>query len=129
TLNNLGALVYGLGQPEEARSYYEQALAIHREVGNRAMEGTTLNNLGTLAHSLGQPEQARAYFDQALAIFQEIGAVDNARVVADNLAYLDAGDTASGKAPDASPDTPVVPQEKPPQQKPRRWPWQRKPAQ
>ena len=128
TLNNLGLLANRLGQPEQARRYFEQALAIRREVGNRAGEGTTLNNLGGLAYALEQPEQARAYYEQALAIFREIGAVDNARVVSGNLAYLDAGNTASGEAPDAPPDTPVIPQEKPPQHKQRRWPWQRKRA-
>jgi tetratricopeptide (TPR) repeat protein len=95
----------------------------------RHAEGTTLNNLGKLANSLGQPEQARRYYEQALAIFQEIGVVDSAHAVAGNLAYLDAEDTASGEASDAPPDTPAVPQEKPPQQKWRRWPWQRKPTQ
>jgi tetratricopeptide (TPR) repeat protein len=89
-------------------------------------EGTTLNNLGYLADGLGQKEQARDYYERALAIFQEIGAVDSVRVVAGNLAYLDSRDTASGEAPDAPPDTPAIPQEELPQQKRRRWPWQRK---
>jgi hypothetical protein len=71
----------------------------------------------------------RDYYERALAIFQEIGAVDSVRVVAGNLAYLDSRDTASGEAPDAPPDTPAIPQEELPQQKRRRWPWQRQPAQ
>ncbi|HEY7340867.1 MAG TPA: tetratricopeptide repeat protein [Ktedonobacterales bacterium] len=122
TLNNLGGLARSLGQSEQARDYYEQALAIHREVGNRAMEGTTLNNLGGLAYGLGQPEQTRRYFEQALAIFEEIGAVDSVRVVTENLAYLDAGDTASGEAP----RSPAISPEKALTPKRRRWPWQRK---
>jgi hypothetical protein len=63
-------------------------LAIRREVGDRAGEGTTLNNLGSLADALGRPEEAARYYEQALAILEEIGAVDSARVVRENLAAL-----------------------------------------
>jgi hypothetical protein len=63
-------------------------LAIAREVGDRAMEGTTLNNLGALANNLGRTEEAARYYEQALVIHEEIGAVDKARVVRENLAEL-----------------------------------------
>lgn len=96
-------------------------LAARRAVGNRAGEGATLNNLGGLARSLGQPGEARAYYEQALVIVREIGAVDTARVVADNLAYLDDKSASPGETPAA--DEPAIPPEKTPQRK-RRW-WQR----
>jgi hypothetical protein len=44
------------------------------------------------------------YIEQALAIFQEIGAVDSARVVAENLTYLDSESAAS-----SSNDLPAAP--------------------
>ena len=40
---------------------YEQALAIAREVKNRAGEGTTLNNLGLAYAALNQYERAIDY--------------------------------------------------------------------
>ncbi len=70
TLNNLGALAYSLGQGRGAE-YYEQALVILREVGNRSGEGTTLNNLGSWP-DLGSQTGAE-YFEQALVILREVG--------------------------------------------------------
>jgi tetratricopeptide (TPR) repeat protein len=102
-----------------------------RYVGDRAGEGTTFNNLGYLAESLGQADAARRYYELALAIFQEIGAVDSARVVANNLAYLDnfaAVTSASDEAPDTLPAAtqetiPPPPQRSSPTRQPRPfWP-------
>jgi tetratricopeptide (TPR) repeat protein len=53
--------------------YFGQALAICREVGDRAGEGTTLNNLGRVYDDLGQKQQALDYYEQALAIRREVG--------------------------------------------------------
>jgi len=99
-------------------------LAACRDLGDRAREGTTLNNLGYLADRLGQSEQARDYYEQALAIRREVGAVDSARVVANNLAYLDAANAASSETPSALPT--ISPEKASPPK--RRWPWQRKRA-
>jgi tetratricopeptide (TPR) repeat protein len=85
TLTGLGDAAQELGHPEDARSYYEQALVIHREVGNRAEEGTTLNNLGFLADELGQPVAAREYFEQALVIHREVGNKDREGTTLNNL--------------------------------------------
>ncbi|MBC7863527.1 MAG: tetratricopeptide repeat protein, partial [Bacteroidia bacterium] len=52
---------------------FQQTLVIHREVGYRAMEGTTLNNIGEVYRSLGQYPQALEQFQQALAIHREVG--------------------------------------------------------
>ena len=49
-------------------AFYEQALAIAREVKARAVEGSTLNNLGLAYGGLGQYEQAIALHEQALTI-------------------------------------------------------------
>ena len=35
-----------MGQPRQALEYYNQALPIRREVGDRAGEAATLNNIG-----------------------------------------------------------------------------------
>ncbi len=61
------------GQYAVALVYYQQALAIHQEVGNRSGEGTTLSNIASVYRDRGQYADALDYFEQALAIFQEIG--------------------------------------------------------
>ncbi|MCP4428517.1 MAG: tetratricopeptide repeat protein, partial [Chloroflexi bacterium] len=64
-LNNLGGVYRGLGQPEKALQYFNEALPIIREVGDRMGEATTLNNLGEIYRKLGQPEKALRYLNKA----------------------------------------------------------------
>jgi tetratricopeptide (TPR) repeat protein len=72
-LGNFGNAYSALGQVERAIKYYEQALAISQEIGDRCNEGTWLGNLGNAYNVLGQVERAIEYYEQALAISQEIG--------------------------------------------------------
>ena len=68
------ALAYAaLGQVAQAIEYYEQALVIAREIGDRRGEGADLGNLGSAYPNLGQVEQAIEYYEQALVIAREIG--------------------------------------------------------
>ncbi|MCP4536401.1 MAG: tetratricopeptide repeat protein [Chloroflexi bacterium] len=62
----------------QAKVYYEQALGICREVGDRRSEGTTLRRLGNI--SLGYPflpqnsySEAIDYYTQSLHVCREIG--------------------------------------------------------
>ena len=62
-----------LGDARKAIEYYEQALAIAREIGDRRGEGTALGNLGLAYAALGDARKAIEYYEQALAIAREIG--------------------------------------------------------
>ncbi|WP_239643517.1 tetratricopeptide repeat protein [Crocosphaera watsonii] len=62
-----------MGQYEQAREYYQQSLAITREIGDRNGEANSYIGLGNAYYFLGQYEQAREYYQQSLAIFKEIG--------------------------------------------------------
>ena len=73
TLNNLGTLYHAQGQYAQALNFFQQALVIVREVGNRMGEGTTLNNLGVLSHNRGQHPQALDFYQQALVVQREVG--------------------------------------------------------
>ncbi|MCY7324028.1 MAG: tetratricopeptide repeat protein, partial [Phormidesmis sp. CAN_BIN36] len=61
------------GQYPQALEQYQQALAITREIGDRAVEGSTLVNIGSVYRSQGQYPQALEQFQQALVITREIG--------------------------------------------------------
>ena len=72
-LGTLGLAYYRLGQVERAIGFYEQRLAIAREIGDRRGEGTALGNLGIAYADLGQVERAIGFYEQHLAIAREIG--------------------------------------------------------
>jgi tetratricopeptide (TPR) repeat protein len=64
---------YNQGRFQSALNYYQQALVIAREVGDRAGEWTILNNIGSVYHYCGQYDQALENFQQALVIHREVG--------------------------------------------------------
>jgi tetratricopeptide (TPR) repeat protein len=59
------------GRLEEAEGYFEQALAIRREVQDRRGEGIDLANLGLLAEKREQWDEAEAWYRQGLAGVRE----------------------------------------------------------
>ena len=64
---------YSLGEYVKAKEYYEKALAISTEIGDRRGEGTWYGNLGNVFDSLGEYVKAKEYYEKALAISTEIG--------------------------------------------------------
>ena len=72
TLNGLGEANCSLGRYEQAIENYEQALAILREVKNRASEGSALNNLMLVWELQNRSPFAIFYGKQAVNVFQEI---------------------------------------------------------
>ncbi|MEO0407309.1 MAG: tetratricopeptide repeat protein [Cyanobacteria bacterium P01_A01_bin.135] len=73
TLNNIGEINRLLGNYPTALDYYEQSLALKREIGDRASESTTLNNIGVTYQLLGNYPTAFDYYEQSLALKREIG--------------------------------------------------------
>jgi tetratricopeptide (TPR) repeat protein len=72
-LGNLATAYYSLSEVRKAIEYYEKALAIAREIGNKRGEGAWLGNLGNAYSNLGDVHKAIEYYEQALAISREIG--------------------------------------------------------
>ena len=52
-LNNIGLVYWSLGRYEQALDYYQKALAIAKDIGDREGEGTRLNNIGSVYDNLG----------------------------------------------------------------------------
>jgi CHAT domain-containing protein len=73
TLNNIGEVYIGIGQPQRALEFFKKALPIVKEVGNRSGEATTLNNIGLVYRGIGQPQRALEFLNQALLIVQNVG--------------------------------------------------------
>ncbi|NEQ47512.1 MAG: tetratricopeptide repeat protein [Leptolyngbya sp. SIOISBB] len=81
------------GQYENALQFYQDALAIATEIGDRAGEGATLNNIGVVYRALGQYEDALRFSQDALAIATEIGDRSGEGITLNNigLAYYHLG--------------------------------------
>jgi predicted ATPase/DNA-binding CsgD family transcriptional regulator len=96
----LGGLTRALGDFAASRGYYEHALALYKELGDRSSQARILGDLGVLAHSEGDNEEARVFMTEALALARE---TDNQTTIASashNLGNLarDRGDRAEARA-------------------------------
>jgi tetratricopeptide (TPR) repeat protein len=93
-LGNLGIAYRNLGDYPRAIDFYEQWLAIAREIGDRRGEGNALGNLGIAYKNLGAYRRAIELYEQALVISREIGDRRGEGTAQGNLgiAYLNLGD-------------------------------------
>ena len=71
--NAMGQAYLDMGKSEVAVEYYQKALALAREIGDRRGEGNALGNLGNAYAALGNPRQAIQFYEQDLVIAREIG--------------------------------------------------------
>jgi len=72
-VNGFGALGFRQADYVTAREYFEECLAIHREMGDRQGIASSLNNLGSVARQQGDSAGARALIAESLAIKRETG--------------------------------------------------------
>jgi tetratricopeptide (TPR) repeat protein len=70
TYHQLGIVAEEQRQWAAAEAYYQQALAIDQEFGNRYSQASTYHQLGSVAQEQRQWAAAKGYYQQALAIFQ-----------------------------------------------------------
>ncbi len=82
-MTNLGDLYRDLNDPQSSRSYYLQALDLHRERGRTLDVAHTHESLATLALDTRDFAAAQTQLDQAVAMFHSLGArSDEMRVTA-----------------------------------------------
>ena len=68
SLNDLGLVLWQLGEFTEAIQRLSEALNIWQKLGHRYGQAATLSNLGILHRETGSYQKSRAYYRQALAI-------------------------------------------------------------
>ncbi|MDJ1169769.1 tetratricopeptide repeat protein [Roseofilum sp. BLCC_M154] len=73
SLNSLGVAYYSQGDYEQAISYYQKALEIRQEIGDRSGIAKSFNNLGLAYCSQGDYGKAISNYQKAIEIFQQIG--------------------------------------------------------
>ena len=62
-----------MGEYKKALDYYQQSLAIEKQIGNKLEQGQTLNNIAGVYEDLGEYAKALNYYQQSLAIKKQIG--------------------------------------------------------
>jgi tetratricopeptide (TPR) repeat protein len=66
------AMLYGrIGEYQQSKNYFEQALKAQREIGDRQGEAMTLTNQGEIMRLRGEYKQARVNFERAMSLEQE----------------------------------------------------------
>jgi len=69
--SHIGMLYGRMGEYQQSQSYFEQALAIQRQVGDYQGEATIRVNQGELHRLRGEYDQAQSNFEQALGLIEE----------------------------------------------------------
>jgi len=94
TLINLGWAEARLGDKPKALSYYEQALPLQKQVGDRLGEAIALNNIGRVYDALGDKPKALSYYEQALSLQKQVGNRLGEAATLNNIGhvYSDLGD-------------------------------------
>ena len=72
TLDSLGFIHLHLGDVEQAKVYYQQAIDAYREIGAPYGEGNSMAGLGDVVLHEGRPDQARALYLRAAAILDTL---------------------------------------------------------
>jgi tetratricopeptide (TPR) repeat protein len=72
-LNNIGRVYDALGDKEEALRFYNLALPLRRQTGDKGGEARTLNNIGRVYDDLGDKEEALRFYNLALPLSRQTG--------------------------------------------------------
>lgn len=74
-----------IGQYKAAQPFFQQALVIYREIGNRQGEALTVNYLAIVERAQGKYRQALNYYNQALNIFRQLSDRTNEGTALNNI--------------------------------------------
>jgi tetratricopeptide (TPR) repeat protein len=73
TTVHLGNAELGLGYPERARAYHEEAYREALALNENWIQSFALNNLGEVARTQGQYDLARKYYEECVALLRDTG--------------------------------------------------------
>jgi tetratricopeptide (TPR) repeat protein len=88
TLVHLGNAELGLGHPEKARTFHEEALTIARTIDENWLISFALNNLGEVARTQGQFDLARKYYEECETLLRTTGDKGDVARFVHNLGYI-----------------------------------------
>jgi tetratricopeptide (TPR) repeat protein len=88
TMTSMATVYRDMGQPQEARRLYQQALSIERKISNPKEEATTLYQLGRVYDDTGQPQEALQLYEQTLTIKRKVGDRVGEAVILNDMAGI-----------------------------------------
>jgi tetratricopeptide (TPR) repeat protein/transcriptional regulator with XRE-family HTH domain len=97
-LNMVGWLLAAVGDYQQALGFCQQALTLHRQIGDKHSEPATLDSLAYAHSHLGHHAEAAACYRRAVELFADLG--DHHRK-AETLTYAGDAHHASGDVPAA----------------------------
>ena len=87
---NIGNVYREQGKLDEALKFYQEALAIHKEIGDHLGQADTLYNIGKFFYfSQGKYGDALKRLNEARTIFSQIGATERLHRVERTIAQLE----------------------------------------
>jgi predicted ATPase/DNA-binding SARP family transcriptional activator len=97
-LNSAGLLAAEQGEFESARTAFDQALELARELGDQSQIAAALANLGNLAFFEGNSEEARRLYRESLETALALGDLRRQAVACENLGLLELDGDRPGEA-------------------------------
>jgi len=86
--SQVGMLYGRIGEYQQSKNYFDQAITLQREIGNKHGEAVTLTNHGELLRIHGDYKQARQHFETALSLSAEPPDPQLKSVIYHNLGLL-----------------------------------------
>jgi len=71
-IQRLGQIALARPDHDQARSYYDTALPLYRQVGDVLGEANCIQRLGDIALARSDHDQARGHYDTALRLYERI---------------------------------------------------------
>lgn len=100
--NSLGLVYVKMGRFSEGITYYQRALAYHRNRGNSYGETASLTNLGAAHELMGERGKAADYYEQAFTIAEREGQLRQQITLLNNLSQLSSSDERAEKLLEAA---------------------------
>ena len=88
SLGNMGIVYRIQGKLTEALKFFQQALEIHRAIGDKEGEANALNNMGVVYEIQSKLTEALKFFQQALEIHRAIGNKKGEANALDNMGIV-----------------------------------------
>ncbi|MDQ2856996.1 MAG: tetratricopeptide repeat protein, partial [Acidobacteriota bacterium] len=93
-LDRLAHVYELIGQNQKALEYYNQALPLRKEAGDKNGEASTLNNMAVVYSNIGETQKALEYLNQTLLINRAVGDKSSEATTLNNIGtvYSDLGE-------------------------------------